>query len=90
MKIQIILGSTRPGRAGEAVAKWALEVAHARNDAEFELVDVADVRDQLMLNLASDFENHQVFKPTEQHAQKLNIVLDQVVRWGGAFQHLRQ
>lgn len=41
-KIGIILGSTRPGRNGEAVAKWVLEIASRRSDAEFELVDLAD------------------------------------------------
>ena len=41
-KIAIILGSTRPGRNGEAVARWVLEHASARTDAEFELVDIAD------------------------------------------------
>lgn len=41
-KIAIILGSTKPGRNGEAVAKWAYELAKKRTDAEFELVDVAD------------------------------------------------
>lgn len=41
-KIGIILGSTRPGRNGEAVARWVLENASRRTDAEFELVDLAD------------------------------------------------
>jgi NAD(P)H-dependent FMN reductase len=41
-KIAIILGSTRPGRNGEAVARWVLEHASRRSDAEFELVDLAD------------------------------------------------
>ena len=41
-KIGIILGSTRPGRNGEAVAKWVLENTKNREDAEYELVDVAD------------------------------------------------
>src|SRR4051794_17868309 len=41
-KIGIILGSTRPGRNGEAVAKWVYEIAKKRNDAEFELVDVKE------------------------------------------------
>src|SRR6266566_530775 len=41
-KIAIILGSTRPGRNGEAVAKWVYEIAQKRTDAEFELVDVQD------------------------------------------------
>lgn len=42
MKIAIILGSTRPGRAGEAVAKWVHEIARMRSGAEYELVDIAD------------------------------------------------
>ncbi|MCS5734994.1 NADPH-dependent FMN reductase [Herbiconiux daphne] len=41
-KIGIILGSTRPGRNGEAVAKWVLEIASRRDDAQFELIDLAD------------------------------------------------
>ncbi|ABR48146.1 NADPH-dependent FMN reductase [Alkaliphilus metalliredigens QYMF] len=41
-KIGIILGSTRPGRNGEAVAKWVLEQSKKRTDAEFEIVDIAD------------------------------------------------
>jgi NAD(P)H-dependent FMN reductase len=41
-KIAIILGSTRPGRNGEAVAKWVYDIARKRTDAEFELVDIKD------------------------------------------------
>ncbi|MDN4640563.1 NAD(P)H-dependent oxidoreductase [Agreia sp. PsM10] len=41
-KIAIILGSTRPGRNGEAVAKWVRDIAVKRDDATFELVDLAD------------------------------------------------
>jgi hypothetical protein len=40
--IGIILGSTRPGRNGEAVAYWVYDIAKQRNDAEYELVDIAD------------------------------------------------
>ena len=42
LKIAIIIGSRRPGRNGEAVAKWVYEVAQKRSDAEFELVDIKD------------------------------------------------
>ena len=41
IRIAIILGSTRPGRNGEAVANWVYDLARNRKDAEFELVDVA-------------------------------------------------
>ncbi|MDB6025251.1 MAG: NADPH-dependent oxidoreductase [Verrucomicrobiales bacterium] len=33
---------TRPGRNGEAGAKWANEIAQKRTDAKFELVDIND------------------------------------------------
>jgi NAD(P)H-dependent FMN reductase len=42
IKIAVIIGSTRPGRNGEAVAKWVYEIAKKRTDAEFELVDIKD------------------------------------------------
>jgi len=42
ISIAIIIGSTRPGRNGEAVAKWVYEIAQRRSDAEFELVDIKD------------------------------------------------
>ena len=41
-KIGIILGSTRPNRNGEQVAKWVYDVASRRDDAEYELVDLRD------------------------------------------------
>ena len=40
MKIGIILGSTRPNRNGEHVARWVYDIASRRDDAEFELVDL--------------------------------------------------
>jgi len=42
IRIGIILGSTRPNRNGEAVAKWTFEMASRRSDAEFGYVDIAD------------------------------------------------
>ena len=42
LKIAIIIGSTRPGRNGEAVAKWVHGIAQTRNEGEFELVDLKD------------------------------------------------
>ena len=40
IRVGIVLGSTRPGRNGEAVARWAFDEAKKRSDAEFELLDV--------------------------------------------------
>jgi len=42
LRIAIIIGSTRPGRKGEAVGKWTYDIARKRTDAEFELVDIAE------------------------------------------------
>jgi NAD(P)H-dependent FMN reductase len=42
LRIGIILGSTRPGRNTEAVARWVVEHAQQRADADYELVDIAD------------------------------------------------
>ncbi len=42
IRIAIIIGSTRPGRKAEPVARWVHDIAARRDDATFELVDLAD------------------------------------------------
>ncbi|MBP1969926.1 NAD(P)H-dependent FMN reductase [Virgibacillus natechei] len=43
LKIGIILGSTREGRNGEAVANWVHDFANNRNDdATYEIIDLID------------------------------------------------
>jgi NAD(P)H-dependent FMN reductase len=46
LRVAIILGSTRPGRNGEAVARWVYEIAKKRssNEAEFEYIDIKDFK----------------------------------------------
>ena len=184
LKIGIIIGSTRPGRNGEAVGRWVHEIASKRADADYELVDlldynlphldegmpasmgqyanehtrqwaekiaefdgfifvtpeynhgtsgvlknaidfiygewnnksagfvsygavggtravehlrlvvgelqIADVRAQVALSLATDFENYHVFTPQAQRAVQLGTVLDQTVAWAGALKPLRE
>ncbi len=183
LKIAIIIGSTRPGRNREAVAKWVYEIAQKRSDAAFELVDIKDynlplldepvppsmgqyskphtktwaakigsfdsyvfvtpeykhsisgalknaidflfaewnnkaagfvsygsvggaraveqlrlvlaevqiatVRNQVLLSLFTDFENFSAFKPNPRHEKSVNEVFDQVIAWGGALKTLR-
>ena len=183
LKVAIIMGSTRPGRKAEAVARWVHDIATKRQDASFELVDlldfnlplldepvppskgqytrphtqawaakvdsfdayvfvtpeynhgtsgalknaldylyrewnnkaagfvgygsaggvravenlrlimgelqVADVRAQVQLSLATDFENYTVFKPDPRKEASVNAMLDQVIAWGGALRPLR-
>ena len=184
LRIAIIIGSTRPGRNGEAVGKWVYEIAQKRTDSEFELVDIKDfdlplldepmspimgqyskphtkawaarigsfdgyvfvtpeynhgvpgalknaidflfrewndkaagfvsyggaggaraveqlrlvlaevqmatVRNQVLLSMFNDFENFSVFKPDSRHEKSVNEMLDQVIAWGGALKTLRE
>ena len=41
-KVAIVIGSTRPGRKAEEVARWIHGIATKRGDAEFEIVDIKD------------------------------------------------
>src|SRR5437763_9634689 len=184
LRIAIIIGSARPGRKAEAVAKWVYEIAQKRTDAEFEIVDIKDfdlplldepvspmmgqythqhtkiwsakiasfdayvfvtpeynhgtsgalknaidflyhewvnkaagfvsyggaagaraaeqlrlvlaevqiatVRNQVLLSLFTDFENFSVFKPAPQHEKSVNAMLEQVTAWGSALKTLRE
>lgn len=42
LKIAIILGSTRPGRNGKAVADWVTQAASSRTGADYQLLDLLD------------------------------------------------
>jgi NAD(P)H-dependent FMN reductase len=42
LRIGIIIGSTRPGRNGELIARWAWEQAQQRHGVSYELVDLLD------------------------------------------------
>ena len=183
VRIGVILGSTRPNRNGEQVAKWVFDLASRRDDAQFELVDLrdyplphldeplppslgqyqnehtkqwaakissfdgfvivtpeynhgtsgvlknaidylyaewhnkavgfvsygsaggvravehlrlvagelqmADVRQQVVLSLITEFENYSVFKPGDYNLGALNTLFDQVIAWSTALAPLR-
>jgi NAD(P)H-dependent FMN reductase len=42
LKLNIIIGSTRPGRVGPTIAKWVEEAARAHGSFEVKLVDIAE------------------------------------------------
>ena len=42
VKVAVIVGSTRPGRKALDVARWVMETASKRSDAQFDLVDIQD------------------------------------------------
>lgn len=43
MRVAIVIGTTRPNRKSEKVGSWVHELARGRDDADFELVDLAKV-----------------------------------------------
>lgn len=51
---------------------------------------VADVRQQVILSLANDFENFSKFKPAPGHEKALNTLLDQLVAWSTALRNVRE
>ena len=72
LKIGIITGSTRPGRNNEQVAKWVLENAQKRNDAQYELVDIADYNLPLYDEPVPPSMSDQYAKPhTQKWSQKI-------------------
>ena len=42
LQIAIIMGSTRPQRNAEVIAKWVYEIASKRKDTAFEVIDLLD------------------------------------------------
>ena len=53
-------------------------------------VQIATVRNQVLLSLFADFENFNVFKPDARHEKSVNEVFDQVIAWGGALKTPRE
>lgn len=73
MKIQVIVGSTRPGRATLSLAKWVAADAANLAGAQVELVDLADY--------AMPFFNEPVsprFNPNRQPAPEVQKWLDKI------------
>ena len=75
--LQVIIGSTRPGRVGPAVADWIIERARARGDFEVVVTDLAE------LNLPLFDE------PNEIMEQAAAVMLDELARWTEALRPLR-
>jgi NAD(P)H-dependent FMN reductase len=67
-KIGIIIGSTRPGRVGENIAKWYLSQIK-QLDAEFELIDLAKINlpllDEAIPASAANYQNEHTKKWSE-------------------------
>jgi NAD(P)H-dependent FMN reductase len=71
------------GGAGGARAVEQLRLVMAE-------VQIATVRNQVLLSMFTDFENLSVFKPGPQQKTSVNAMLDQLIAWGGALKTLRK
>lgn len=72
IKLGIIIGSTRPGRNGEAVARWVHEIASKRSDAQFELVDLKDFNLPLLDEPVPPSMGHYTKQHTKDWAAKID------------------
>jgi NAD(P)H-dependent FMN reductase len=70
------------GSAGGARAVEHLRLVMAE-------LQIATVRNQVMLSLFTDFENFSVFKPDPRRDKSVNELFDQVIAWSGALKTLR-
>lgn len=69
LKVAIIIGSTRPNRNGENVARWVYETTKERKDANFELVDIKDYN----LPLLDEPNSPSLGNYTQQHTKVWSV-----------------
>lgn len=74
IQIGVIVGSTRPGRKAEAVARWVVELARKRGDAEIELVDLADYQ----LPLLDEPSPPSLGQYTKEHTRRWAATIDRL------------
>jgi hypothetical protein len=53
-------------------------------------VQIATVRNQVLLSMFTDFENFSIFKPCPKREALINAMLDQLIAWRGALKMLRK
>ena len=72
INVAIIIGSTRPGRLGEAAARWVYDLAATRDDARFELVDLKDFGLPLLDEAMPPSTGHYDLPHTRKWADKIS------------------
>jgi len=70
--IQVIIASTRPGRAGLPVGQWIAEYAGRRGDLEIETVDLAE----LNLPLYDEPAHPRARRYTRSHTKRFSEIID--------------
>ena len=68
-------------------ARYPCRRTPARDHGELQ---IADVRDHIVLSLFADFGNFSVFRSLPLHEKSLAAMLDQLVVWGGALRDCGQ
>lgn len=86
LKIGIIIGSTRPGRNAEAVAKWVYAIASKRKDADYELIDIKDYNLPMLDEPAPASFGQYAHTHTKNWAEKIKS-LDAFVFVTGEYNH---
>lgn len=72
MKLHVLIGSTRPGRAGLPIASWFFALAQAHGTFEVRLVDLAEVNLPFL-----DEPNHPTLrKYTKDHTKSWSATVD--------------
>ena len=71
LRVAIIIGSTRPGRKADGVAKWVYEISKKRSDAEFELVDIKDFNLPLLDEPMSPMMGQYTHEHTKKWSEKI-------------------
>lgn len=65
LKLNIIIGSTRPGRVGPVIAQWLLDAAREHGQFDVELVDLADFGLPLLDEAAHPMARQYAKEPTK-------------------------
>jgi NAD(P)H-dependent FMN reductase len=72
LKLKVIIGSTRPGRGGPAVAKWVFESCMKYSEFEVELVDLAEFN----LPLLDEPHHPRMRKYEHEHTKKWSAAIE--------------
>ncbi len=70
--LQVIIGSTRPGRVGPAVAQWFFDIAEAEGTFDVELIDLVDYNLPLL-----DEPRHPILRQYEhEHTKRWSATIE--------------
>jgi len=71
LKLKVITGSTRPGRVGPTIAKWAVRAAEAHGGFDVESVDLAEIN----LPLLDEAAHPAAQKYTHEHTKRWSSII---------------